>query len=118
MSIEQASKDFAAALLNLATAVAGSIQAVPANAPAKAPKEPKKTAAAAETPKVEGPSAKQVADAVLALAEKNRDTAVAILGKFKANRVSELKPESYAEVLKLVADASAAPVLVANDSLV
>lgn len=116
MSLEQASKDFAAALLALATAVAESVTpATKKSGGKKADAETPKT----ETPKVEGPSAKQVADAVLDLANnKSRDVAVAILTKFKAGRVSELKPENYAAVMALVAEANAAPAVVSNDSLV
>jgi hypothetical protein len=119
MSLEQASKDFTAAILTLATEIAKSIQVVQpvAAEPAKPKKEPK---AAKEEKAAEpaGPSAKQVADAILLLAESNRDAAVAILAQFKANRVSELKPENYAAALKLATDASAAPAVVVNDSLV
>lgn len=119
MSLEQASQNFAAALLLLATEVAKSIQVAQPAADPKPKKEKAKTEDKAPAQVVEGPSAKQVADAVLDLANnKSRDVAVAILTKFKAGRVSELKPENYAEVLQLVAAASAAPAVLANDSLV
>jgi hypothetical protein len=123
MSLEQASKDFAAALLALATAVAASIVPAGAQAVAETPaatkpkKEPK--AAKGEKPaEVAGPTAKQVADAILLLAETNRDTAVAILGQFNVKRVGELKPADYAAAFKLASDANAAPAVVVNDSLV
>lgn len=118
LTIEQASKQLVEALVvfaqSFATApAAGESEAKPKKEP-KAAKEPK-----TEPAKVEGPSAKQVADAVLDLAnDKGRDIAVGILGKFKAGRVSELKASDYAEVLKLVEEAKAAPAVVANDSLV
>lgn len=38
---------------------------------------------------------KTVADAFVKLAEKNRDSAVALLGKYGAKKVSELKAEVY-----------------------
>jgi hypothetical protein len=122
MSLEQASKDFAVALLALATAVAQTIVPAGGQAVAETPaatkpkKEPKPKEEKAAEPA--GPTAKQVADSILLLAETNREAAVAILGTFGVRRVGELKPADYAAAFKLASDANAAPAVVANDSLV
>jgi hypothetical protein len=62
-----------------------------ATAPAAAP--------AAPQPEVPTPKAESVNKAVLALAGKNRDKALAVLAEFKVARTPELKPEQYQAVI-------------------
>jgi hypothetical protein len=116
MSIEQASNNFAKAVLELAAAIAESATTAKPKKE-RAPKEEKTEAAAKSEPAPPaGPSAKEVADAVLGLASvKGRDAAVGVLAKFNAQKVSELKPASYADVLNAVKEVLTGP---ANDSLV
>lgn len=67
------------------------------------------TSAGSDLPAVEtAPTLQKVADAIIDLANTvSRDKAVEILGKYGAKKVPELKPETFAAVLKDVAAAKA-----------
>jgi hypothetical protein len=134
MSITQAAENFTQALVALVGEVANGsagrdpVASSTATKPSKATKPPKEKETTKEAPpEVEGPSAKQVADAVINLADTTtRDIAVAVLKEFGAGRVAEVKPVDYAMVLKAVtkakakfeAEAAKAAAAASNDSLV
>lgn len=89
--------------MSLEAAIAELTQAVKANTaalggaketPSKGAGKTKETAAT-QTPAAASIPVKTVADTFVKLAEKNRDSAVALLGKYGAKKVSELKPEVY-----------------------
>jgi len=88
--LTQAVKENTAALKGVKPAAA--IKAVKVEAATQAqPVNPPQTA---------GVSVKQVADALVKLAEKDREKAVTLLGKFGAKKVPELKPENYEQFIK------------------
>ncbi len=119
--IQEAATAFGLALVNLIKAhypASPAQPAQPAEAPAKATRA-KKTESASSEPAEVTVTAKQVADAILQLAaDKGREAAVAVLAKFKAQRVSDLKPAQYQEALKAATDAMAGVAEPASDSLV
>ena len=91
--------------------------AVPATAAVAPPATPPTTApvsAAAEAPAV--PFAALV-DPLTALADKDLDAALAILGKFGVKKASDLKPEQYGQVL-LEVQAKLNPAATARPSLI
>lgn len=123
--IQEAATAFGLALVNLIKAHYPASPAQPAEAPVKATRAKKtesassEPAAAAVAPAEVTVTAKQVADAILQLAaDKGREAAVAVLAKFKAQRVSDLKPALYQEALKAATDAMAGVAEPASDSLV
>jgi hypothetical protein len=111
MSIEQALADLTAAIdvntVALRKAAAPVAAPLAPDAPAAGtgkPGRPKKSAETAAA--AAGPSAKDAADAVLGLAndkDYGRDYAVKVLAEFGVQRLSDLKPDRYAEAIAAVA---------------
>ena len=82
----------------------GKTKAAPESAPPAAPAAPAAATApaaapAAPQPEVPTPKVESVNKAVLALAGKNRDKALAVLAEFGVSRTPELKPEKYQAVI-------------------
>jgi len=82
----------------------GKAKAAPESAPPAAPAAPAAATApaaapAAPQPEVPTPKVESVNKAVLALAGKNRDKALAVLAEFGVSRTPELKPEKYQAVI-------------------
>lgn len=74
-----------------------------------APKKPRKPVAEkapATEPAPPAVTIKDVAEGVMRVANTvGREAAISILGQFKAAKISEIKPEHYAAVMRLVYDA-------------
>jgi hypothetical protein len=71
----------------------------PAATPAAAPAQAPAAAPPAQSPEVATVKIVAVNAAVLALAGKDRDRAMAVLAEFKVTRTPELKPEMYQSVI-------------------
>ena len=81
----------------------------PASATASPAQQTVQAAASpATTAAVAGPSLKEVADALMALAGKKREAAVAILKEYGVEKLSLIAPEKLGEVQQKIAAAEAA----------
>jgi hypothetical protein len=78
---------------------AAKASAPPAATPAAAAATAPAAAAAATPPEAPTVKVEAVNKAVLALAGKSRDKALAVLAEFKVTRTPELKPEQYQTVI-------------------
>lgn len=108
MSIEQAMADLTAALRENTAALSGAAKSSKKSTAKEETANPTQTATTATAAVTSTPSQtsapasvtlKEAADVFLKVAEMNRDTAVSIIGKYGASKLSEVKPDKLAAVL-------------------